>query len=149
MPVSGVGQFGAGDENAFGDHCDDQIAAARGLGSDEFLDPELTNHGHDRLDMTVRQRTNDAKGPGRRDKNLTLERAPDEIDHMVRQMGNVTDSLMGDGLSLADRPSEQMGDVGLTLVDPLGRSHMHGAASCCHAAIFKENTILSREKQDF
>jgi hypothetical protein len=34
---------------------------------------------------------------------------------------------VGDCLALADGTSEQMGDVGLTLVDPLGGGHMNGA----------------------
>ena len=42
---------------------------------------------------------------------------------------------MGDGLSLANGSSEQMGDVGLSLVDPPGRGHVYAAASCWHAAI--------------
>ncbi len=51
-------------------------------------------------------------------------------------MGEVAEGLMSDGLSLANGPSEQMGDVGLSLVDPRGRGHVYAAASCWHAAIF-------------
>ena len=48
---------------------------------------------------------------------------------VIGQMGEVAEGLVSDGLALADGPSEQMGDVGLPLVDPLGRSHMDGAGS--------------------
>jgi hypothetical protein len=78
-----------------------------------------------------------AKGLGGGDEGLSLEGAFDEVDEVVGQMGEVSEGLMGDGLALADGASEQMGDVGLALVDPLGRSHMYGAASSSHTAIFE------------
>ena len=53
------------------------------------------------------------------------------------------------GLSLADGSSEQMGDVGLALVDPLGRSHMDGTVSRRHVAIFEETAVLSRGLPSF
>jgi hypothetical protein len=37
-----------------------------------------------------------------------------------------------------------MSDVGLPLVDPPGRGHVHGAASCCHAAILQRRVRVSR-----
>jgi len=73
---------------------------------------------------------------GRGDKRLALERAFDDLDEVIGKMRKVAEGLMFDDLSIADRSSEQMRDVGLTLVNPLGRSHMNGAASCWHAAIF-------------
>jgi hypothetical protein len=76
-----------------------------------------------------------AKGLGRRDEGLALEGPFDDLDDILGEMGQVAESLMGDGLALADGPSEQMGDVGLSLVDPPGRGHMYAAASCWHAAI--------------
>jgi hypothetical protein len=54
-------------------------------------------------------------------------------------MGQIAERLVSDGLPLADRSPEQMGHVGLSVVDPLRRSHMNGPGSCCHAAIFGEN----------
>ena len=140
MPVSGVGQLGAGEEQAFGDHGDDQVASSRGLGGDEVVEAELADHGQDGLDMAVRERAGDAEGLGGGDEGLALEGAFDEVDEVIGEMGEVAEGLMGDGLSLADGPSEQMGDVGLSLVDPLGRGHMYGAASCWHAAIFERTT---------
>ena len=77
----------------------------------------------------------DTEGLGRRDEGLALEGAFDDLDEVIGKMGKVAESLMGDGLSLANGPSEQMSDVGLTLVDPLGRGHVYAAASCWHAAI--------------
>ena len=76
------------------------------------------------------------KVSGGRDKGLSLERAFDEIDDVVRKMGKVAERLVRDRLTLTDGTSEQMGDVGLTLVDPPGRGHMNGPASCWHAGIF-------------
>ena len=136
MPVSGVGQLGAGKEQAFGDHGDHQVALPRRLGGDEFLQSELADHLQDGLDVAVRERACDAEGLGRGDEGLALEGAFDDVDEVIGEMGEVAEGLMGDGLSLADGSSEQMGDVGLSLVDPLGRGHVYGAASCWHAAIF-------------
>ena len=59
-------------------------------------------------------------------------------------MGKVSVGLIGDGLPLTDGSSEQMGDVGLSLVYPLGCSHMDGTVSRRHTAIFKEAAVLSR-----
>ena len=75
--------------------------------------------------------------------DLTLERTLDEIDDVVRQMRQVAQRFMSDGLAVTNGAPEQMGDVGLTLVDPLGRGHMYGAASCWHPAILEEQQTTS------
>jgi hypothetical protein len=86
-----------------------------------------------------RQRAGDAEGLGRRHEGLALEGALDEVDEVIGEMGQVTEGLMRDRLPLADRSSEQMSDVGLSVVDPFRRSHMNGAGSCCHAAILQRD----------
>ena len=111
----------------------------------QFVQAELADHLQDDLDVTVRERAGDAEGLGRRDEDLALERAFDEVDEVVGEMGEVAERLMSDGFALADGPPEQMSDVGLSLVDPLGRSHMDGAVSCWHTAIFGGAASLSRE----
>jgi hypothetical protein len=63
--------------------------------------------------MAVRQRSGDAEGVGGGDEGLALERAFDEVDDVIGQVGEVAEGLVSDGLSLADGPSEQMGEVGL------------------------------------
>ena len=123
----------------------DQVASARGLGGDEVLQSQLADHRQDGLDMAVWERAGDAEGVGGGDEGLALEGAFDDFDEVVGEMGEVAERLVGDGLSLADGPPEQMGDVGLTLVDPFGRSHMNGAASCCHAAIFRRGGRCCQE----
>ena len=62
MPVSGVGQLGTGEEKAFGDHGDHQVALSRGLGRDELVHAELADHGQDGLDMAVPASLHNAKG---------------------------------------------------------------------------------------
>ena len=118
-PVPGVGQLGAGEQQAFGDHGEDQIASPRRLGGDELLQSQLADHRQDGVDMAVRERAGDAEGLGRWHEGLALEGAPDDLDEVLGEVGEVTEGLMGDGLCLADRTSEQMGDIGLSLVDPL------------------------------
>jgi hypothetical protein len=88
-------------------------------------------------------------GLGGGDEGLALEGAFDEVDEVVGQMGEVAEGLVGDGLALADGASEQMGDVGLSLVDPLGGSHMDGAGSGWHAAIIRLATAMSRVSTEF
>jgi hypothetical protein len=134
--VSGVGQLGAGEEETFGNHCDHQIALPRGLRGDNIVQSKLADHRQDSVDMAMRERPCGAESLGRSDEGFALEGSLDDIDEVIGEMGKVAEGLMGDRLSLTDGSSEQMGDVGLSLVDPLGRSHMNGAASCWHAAIF-------------
>jgi hypothetical protein len=149
MPVSGVGQFGAGKHQSFDDHGDNQIAPPGRLGGDDLIEAELTDHLQDGLDMPVRQRASDLEGFGGGNERLALERAFDDLDKVIGEMGEVAEGLVGDGLSLADGTPEQMGDVGLTFVDPFGRGHMDGAASCCHAAIFRTTAAMSRPGNHF
>src|SRR5512147_3347193 len=87
--------------------------------------------------MAVRERARDAEGLGRGYEGLALEGALDDLEEVIGEMGKVAECLMGDGLSRADGSSEQMGDVGLALVDPLGRSHMDSTVSRRHTAIFR------------
>jgi hypothetical protein len=91
--------------------------------------------------MAVGERAGDPEGVARRDEGRALEGALDQVDDRIGKMGQIFQGLMRDRLSLSDGPSEQMGDVGLTLVDPLRRSHMNGTASCCHTGIFQGLTL--------
>ena len=95
--------------------------------SDKFFQAELADHGQDRLHVAVRERAYHAEGFGGGDEGLAFEGAADEVNEVIGEMGQVAESLMGDCLSLADGSSEQMGDVGLSVVDPLGRGHVYGA----------------------
>jgi hypothetical protein len=97
----------------------------------------------------VGERARDAEGVGGGDEGLALEGAFDEVDEVVGQMREVSEGLVGDDLALADGTSEQMGDVGLSVIDPLGRGHMHGARSGWHMAILEEATAVSRELVKF
>ena len=59
--------------------------------------------------MAVLTCAHDAKGLGRRDEGLTLEGPFDDLDEIFGEMGQVAEGLMGDGLALANGPSEQIG----------------------------------------
>src|SRR5439155_7071099 len=100
---------------------------------------ELVDHLQDGLDVTVRERARDAEGVGGGDEGLALEGAFDDLDEVIGEVGEVAERLVSDRLSLANGTPEQMGDIGLTLVDPFGRSHMDGAVSCWHTAIFRRD----------
>ena len=56
---------------------------------------------------------------------------------------------MSDGLSLANGPSEQMGDVGLSLVDPRGRGHVYAAASCGMRVYSRWRSICQEDFREF
>jgi hypothetical protein len=95
--------------------------------------------------MAVGERSSDADGVGGGDEGLALERSLDQVDDVIRQMGEVAEGLVSDGLPLADGPTEQMGDLGLPFVDPLGRGHVYGTGSGWHVAIFGGTPVMSRE----
>jgi hypothetical protein len=121
----------------------------RGLGGDEVVEAKPLDHLEDGFDVSVRERSRDADGVGGGDEGLALERAFDEVDDAIRQMREVAERLVSDGLALADGPPEQMGDVGLPFVDPLGRGHVYGAGSGWHIAIFDGAQVVSSEILDF
>src|SRR5271157_2806750 len=135
VPVSSVSQLGTGKEKTLGDHGDHQVTLGRRLGRDELFQSEFADHCQNSFHMAVWTCAGNAEGLSRRYKALALEGAFDDLDEVLGEMGKVAESLVGDGLALADGSPEQMSDVGLTLVDPPGRGHMYGAASCWHAAI--------------
>ena len=149
VPVSRVGQLGAGEDQPFDDHGDDEMASVRGLGGDEVVEAERLDHLEDGLDVAVGERSRDADGVGGGDEGLALERASDQVDEVIGQMGEVAEGLVSDGLPLADGPPEQMGEVGLSLIDPLGRGHMYGAGSGWHVPIFGEPPVVSSKFLDF
>jgi hypothetical protein len=99
--------------------------------------------------MAMGERAPDAEGLGGRDVGLSLEGALDDLDEVIGEMGEVSEGLMGDGLPVANGASEQMGDVGLSLVDPLGRSYMDSARSCRHATIIGPVAAASRILLEF
>jgi len=122
---------------------------SRRFGRDEFFQPQLADHCEDGVHMAVRAGSHDAKGLTRGDEGLALEGALDDLNNMLGEMGEVAEGLVGDGLSLANGPSEQMSDVGLSLVDPPGRGHVYAAASCWHAAILSMTMTASRGLTQF
>ncbi len=149
MPVSGVGQLGTGEEAACGDQGVHQVAPPGGHGGDQILPSTLAAHRQDGVELAVRARARAAEGLGRGDKGLALEGAFDDLDEVIGGMGKVAEGLMGDGLSLGDGSSEQRGEVGLALVDPLGRRPLAGTVSRGQAAIFEETAVLSRGLPSF
>ncbi len=68
----------------------------------------------------------------------------DQIDDVVGKMGEVAECLVSDVLSVTNGTPKQMRDIGPTLVDPPGRGHMNGAASCWHAGILRSVWSMSR-----
>ena len=139
---------------AFKQHSRARLPAVARIGivvvaGDEVVEAELLDHLEDGLDVAVRERSGDADGVGGGDEGLALERTFDEFDDVIGQVGEVAEGLVSDGLSLADGPAEQMSDVGLTIVDPLGRGHVYGAGSRWHVPIFGETPVVSSKFLDF
>src|SRR4051794_16702107 len=99
--------------------------------------------------MAVRERASDGEGVSSGDERFPLEGAFDEIDDVIGQVREIAKSLVSDGVPLADGPSEQMGDVGLSLVDPGRGSHMNGAASCCHTGSFRRCAGCVKRSSEF
>jgi hypothetical protein len=127
--VAGSGQLGAGEEEALDDHGQDEITWPRGAGGDKGVEAELTDHLQDRFDVAMGPSAEDPEGVGGGDEGFPLEGAFDEFDEVLGEMGEIPEGLMGDRLAPADGTSEQVGDIGLALVHPLGSSHMDGTVS--------------------
>jgi hypothetical protein len=65
-----------------------------------------------------RQRPRDPEALVEADEALALERRPHQLDHVLRQVGDVADGLVFDLAALAPRAPEQMGDVLAVLALP-------------------------------
>jgi hypothetical protein len=87
VPMSGVGQLGTGEEEAFGDHGDHQVASPRRPGCDQLVHAEPANHGQDSLDMPVGEGPRDPEGLAGRYEQLPLEGTPDQVDQVIGEMG--------------------------------------------------------------
>jgi hypothetical protein len=92
--------------------------------------------------MTMRKRAEYLQGLGGRYICLALERASDHINDIWGEMRDIAEGLMLDLAALAVGTSEEVGVVGLTLVDTLGGGYVHRATSIRHDASLAHFLII-------
>ncbi len=151
LPVSGVGQLGAGEQQPFGDHSDDQIAALRRLSGDEVVEAELADHREDGVDMAVRARARDAKGVGHGNEGLALERATDEVDDVDRKVREVSEGFMLDLPVLSEGASEVVTGISYSLDGVGDFGDMDSSVFACHAGEYRNGiwSVSRKFRKDF
>ena len=109
-------QLGARRDQPAGDHCQRQIALARGGAAEQARQVELAHHADHRGDVAVRQGALDFEhllGPG--DHAAAGEQHPQSIDHRRRQCAEIGDGALTDPLALAITLAQQHGGSGTTV----------------------------------
>jgi hypothetical protein len=111
-------------QQAFGDHGKDQVALRAGLGGEQSIQAEAADGTEDGLDVAMRERAVDPEGVASREELLAGEGASDEIDEMGREVGNVAEGFVLDLRADAEGAAEEVGLIGLALVDSCCGGHM-------------------------
>ena len=126
-------QLGAGRDQPAGDHCQRQIALARGDAAEQARQVELAHHADHRGDVAVRQGALDFEhllGPGNH--AAAGEQHAQSIDHRRRQCAEIGDGALTDPLALAITLAQQHGGSGTTVrhdIDEHDPSGSHLSAS--------------------
>ena len=123
----GGGQLRARVDDAGDDESEDEVAKATGAAGDEGVQPELLEGAEDGGDVAVGQAADTPEHLLGVDERLALERATNQLDDGVGQMGDVAEGLVLDLAVLAEGASQEMGSVGLVSVAALRGGHVHGA----------------------
>ncbi len=138
VPVSGVGQLGAGEEETFGDPGADQVAPPRRLGGDEVFQGERADPRQHGLDVPMGERARPVEGVSRGDEGLALERAADPVDDVDREIGAVSEGLMLDLAVLTEGASEVVTDRGYPLEGVRDSGDMDRLVFACHAGQYRD-----------
>jgi hypothetical protein len=91
-------------------------AARRG---EKAVEAELAEQAEDGSDVSVGQAAANLEAAGR-EEALAGEAAADQVDDVVREVGEVADGLVLDLAALAEGAAQQVGLVDLALVVPAG-----------------------------
>ena len=122
-------------QQAFGDHGHHQIARARALRADQLLQPQLVDRAEDGLDVAVRKAAFDGEAFLGRNKAFPGERAADDVDECVGQVGNVAERFVLDLFPDTVGAAEQVGAIDLAFVVARCGGHMNPASSGRHTQL--------------
>jgi hypothetical protein len=110
-----------------------QITFAAGLGTEEGREFETAYGTQHSFDMTVRQRTEHAKGFGGGEKSFAGESAANDVDEGSREVGDVAESFVAHLIADAEGAAEQVGLIDPAFVPACSCGYMNSARSRWHA----------------
>jgi hypothetical protein len=129
VPEPGSGEFGAGMEQAFGDHGDYQVSLGAGFGGEQSIEAEAADGAEDGLDVAVGEGAVDVEGVAGGEELLAGEGAADEINEVRGEMGDVAEGFVLDLRADAEGAAEEVGQIGLALVNSSCGGHVDFAGS--------------------
>ena len=125
--LTGAGELRARREHPLADHRQGAVALLRGRPLEQARKPQPAGHRQHAGRMPVRQRALQLERIRRGQKLLALQAAPNQLDQVVGQVGEVGQRLLPDLAALAVAAAKQVGDVLLPFPLPARRDHMHRA----------------------
>ena len=135
LPQPGGGQFRTGVQQALDDHGHDEVALARGFGPQQAIEAELAQGAQDSFNVAVGAGALDAESLGGGDKGFAGERAADDIDEGIGQVGEIAEGFVLDLLTDAKGAAEQVGGIGFAFVAASSGGYVNSARSRRHKAI--------------
>jgi hypothetical protein len=116
-------------QQPFGDHGEHEAPLRAGFGGEQSIQAEAADGTEDRLDVAMGERAVDLEDAAGGEKLFPGEGSSDEIDVMRGEMGDVAEGFVFDLGADAEGPAEEVGLIGLALVDSRCGGHMHLARS--------------------
>lgn len=122
-------------QETFGDHGQDEVALARGLGGKQRIQAEAAHHAEYGLNVAVRQVALDKEGVGGGDELLAGQGAADDVDQLRWQVGDVAEGFVADLGADAEGAAEQVGLVKLALVGAGSGGHLNRTLPGGHGSL--------------
>ena len=137
-PQPGGGQFRAGVQQPLDDHGHDEVAPARGFRGQQAIEAELAQAAEHGFDVTVGAGTLDPESLAGGDKGFAGERAADDIDEGIGQVGEVAEGFVLDLLADAKGATEQVGGVDLVFIAASSGGYVNSARPGRHKVIIAQ-----------
>lgn len=118
-------QLRARADQTLDDHRETQLTLPRARPVEQPRKLEPPRHRKRRLDMACRQRTLDLERLAGGDQALAAQRRPDQLDQLVRQMGEIRQRLLLDLAALAVGAPQQVRGVDTIATPGRVRDHVH------------------------
>ena len=146
----GAGELGSGLEEALDEHGQDEVALAGGAGGQEVVEADPAEEAEEEGDVSVGEGAEDLPSVGGRGAGAAvLEALADGLDEVAGEMGDVAEGLVLDLAVLAVSAAEEMGSVGLALVDASGGGYMYRSISSWHSCKIATTARMSTRKSIF
>ena len=129
------GQFRAGVQQPLDDHGHDEVALARGFGGQQAFEAELAERTENSFNVAVGAGAFDQESFGGGHKGFAGERAADDVDEGIGQVGEIAEGFVFDLLAGAKGAAEQVGGIDFVFVAASSGGYMNRAGSRWHKAI--------------